>query len=178
MLFEWMLCAHGGGLVSIISKVRILPAERGRSIFRLPRRQPANANSSEPIDLSRQAPESEDSMGMVTGILIRTGSGENAVEQLRKVLVDGSFGGIGEAIRSESVEPVYVKGCHFYRGMEAKLKGKPPNRMATRVAQALGWLKRGVVYGDVIFLDQDAEGDEASLPEELAQIIIQIALSQ
>lgn len=117
-------------------------------------------------------------MGVVTGILIRTGTGENGVEELRKVLIDGSFGGIGEAIKGESVEPVYVRGCHFYRDVEAKPKGKLPNGMATRVAQALGWLKRGVVYGDVIFLDQNSDGDEASLPEELARIIIQIALGR
>lgn len=115
-------------------------------------------------------------MAKVTGVLIRTGTAQTPGEQLRKVLIDGSSKGIAEAIRSDFTEPVYVRGCHFYRDTEAKPNGKPPNRMATRVAHALGWLKRGVVYGDVIFLDDDPEGNEASLPDELAQFVVQIAL--
>lgn len=114
---------------------------------------------------------------MVTGILIRTASDENEVEELRKVLIDGSLESIAQALGGKVVEPVYVRGCHFYRETEGKLNHRPANRMATRVAQALGWLKRGVLFGDIIFLDEDAEGNVASIPEDFARVIIQIALS-
>jgi hypothetical protein len=60
-------------------------------------------------------------------------------------------------------------GWHGYCNEEGKLLGLPINKLATGFARELGWNDRGVdfIVGDVVFLGNGVDGEEASVPEWL-----------
>lgn len=78
---------------------------------------------------------------------------EPTLEQL-KVAVGGWLEGVSGADAD----------WHAYCDEEGKLKGKSPNVAATRLARSLGWPIGDVIVGDVIFLGNGSDGQEADVP--------------
>ena len=92
--------------------------------------------------------------------------------EIHKVIIDGDVTGISEAIKSEMIEPFYVKGFHGYCDEEGKVSGKPLNIAATSIARQYGFPTDDVLCGDVIFLGEDREGHEADLPQAIMTEIL------
>jgi len=78
----------------------------------------------------------------------------------------------------EGVSP--VRGTvrwHAYCNEEGKLQGLPINRIATNIAVAAGWTTTDLLVGPVVFLgdvesdDEEDEGGEADVPQELVDLL-------
>lgn len=114
-------------------------------------------------------------MGKITGVLVKVvaSGGDDYAAEIHKVIIEGNFEGIGEAIHSPMIEPFYLQGCHGYCDEEGKLNNKPVNVAATAIAQHYGFTKDDVLCGDVIFLGEDEDGNEVDLPQPILNEIVE-----
>jgi hypothetical protein len=67
---------------------------------------------------------------------------------------------------------------HAYVDEEGKLKGLPPNPVATGFVTGLGWRGGDVLCGPVVILGEDGEGEEADAPEQVQRAAMRWALIQ
>lgn len=73
----------------------------------------------------------------------------------------------------------YIEGIGGYVGdaewmaycdEEGKMKSKPINAVATRLAHLAGWPVGDVLCGTVVFVGLDADGDNADVPDSLVAL--------
>lgn len=83
-----------------------------------------------------------------------------------QAVVGGWLEGVGAPGDAYTVDgtPVGDVGWHAYCDEEGKLKGLPVNRLATKIALCLGWLRGDLLCGPVVFLGNGADGEEADVP--------------
>jgi len=58
---------------------------------------------------------------------------------------------------------------HGYCNEEGKIQALRPNTVATKFAHKLGWPRGDILVGNVIFLGNGLDGDEADVPEWLIE---------
>lgn len=69
------------------------------------------------------------------------------------------------------IEAISYPGWHAYCNEEGKLLSLPLNVKATQLARALGWDEDDVLVGDVIFLGDTHDGDEADVTDHVLQTL-------
>lgn len=77
--------------------------------------------------------------------------------------ISGLVGGWLEAVTLDTDVALYCDE-------EAKLVGKPVNMLATQMAYALGWTRRDVLAGDVVFLGRRGPA-ETDVPERIVALV-------
>jgi hypothetical protein len=89
-----------------------------------------------------------------------------------ELVLDGSLDGFIAAIGGGWLEAITGPGWSAFCDEEGKIKGLPPNTLATGAAILLGWGHGDVLCGPVLFLGPpDRHGNETDVPAKVREVL-------